>query len=161
MNSCASHVLQHLMGAQTCESTYGPNYCKIPPRVPDTHLPVKCSWTLKRSCDNLEQFTFCKGPSAVFPSGTNCQPSTDYSNWSISYSFQRRHILTFSQLLPGLRFAAICLSESFSSFYSPSPLLFNFFKFSQHVGTQAFLPAENSKWCNLTNQGNTLTHKIC
>lgn len=64
----------------------------------------------------------------------------------------------FAQLLPGLHFAAIPTSESL--FYSPCPSLFIFFKFYQHVGTQSFLPAENSNRCQF-DKPRKYTYKIC
>lgn len=130
LTSCQRKPNEHL--CSTCASSFnwahravndpiGQTTASFPSGLHSIHLPLKHSWTLKRSCNNLLHFT--KDLIQCFPSGTNCQHSTDYSNWSISYSQRRRHVT----ILP----SSYLVSESL--FYSPSALLFGFLKFSHRV----------------------------
>lgn len=155
-NSCQRKQNEHL--CSTCASSFnwvhravndpiGQTTVRFLLGLHSSHLPLKHSWTLKRSCDNLLHFTkdlvqcFHLAPT----SSTPLTIPTDLS----AIPEDNDTFYNFPYLLSGL----------WILFYSPSPLLFVFSNFLNMLSPSPFSQQKIKNTAIWQNKGNT--HIIC
>lgn len=104
--------------------THLPGYLLQDPHqcLPNTHLPLKHSWTLKKSRDNVGQFTFCKGPRAVLHWAPTASPLLIFQLTCKLFLPKKTHFIPLPSFYLVYILLPYPLLNSFSS------LLFHFFK---------------------------------